>query len=212
MKTVSVQFDLCGDNTLCDGTLSFGDGCFTVVQNGGQPFSVPAAKIAEARQFTDIGCGRLELVPANAPSDGSENIPLCRFSMSCVVPVGEFCKVINHYLQSDELLDIALTEHAVCPTCGRHLIEGLDVCLFCVKKSYVFTRALRFFKKYLPLVVFSGVLMVIADLLSTVVPVFNQKLIDDYIAPAANASPYFDSPTKGIAVTAELMGAAFAVG
>ncbi len=212
MKTISVQFDLRGDNTLCDGALTFGGGYFTAACDGGEPRCVPAEGIAEARQFTDVGCGRLELVPVGAPADGSQNITLCRFSMSCVVSVGEFCKVVNHYIKTGELLSIAVTEQSICPTCGRHLIEGLDVCLFCVKKGYVFSRAMTFFKKYLPLVLFSGTLMIIANLLSTIVPIFNQKLIDDYISPTAGATPYFDSPTKGIAVLALLMCGTFAVG
>lgn len=212
MKTSSVKFDLLDDGALCGGTLAFDGGCFTVSCEDGGVSSFPSNGIREVRQFTDIGCGRLELVPENAPADGSENIGVCRFSMSSVVQIGEFCKVVNHYIKSGELLEISDLDNPVCPICGRHLIEGIDVCLFCVKKGYVFSRAFKFFKKYLPLVVFSGAMMVLSNLLSSIMPIFSQKLVDDYISPAAGAVPYFDNKLKGIAVLAALMCATFVLG
>jgi ATP-binding cassette subfamily B protein len=212
MKTLFVKFDLGNDGALCDGTLTLENDNFIVSYESGGSFSVPFNGVKEARQFTDIGCGRLELIYENTPDDGSENVLLCRFSMSCVVQIGEFSKVVNYYIKSGELLEISDVERPVCPVCGRHLIEGIGVCLFCVKKGYVFSRAMSFFKKYLPFVIFSGVLMMLSNFLSAIMPLFNQKLLDNYIAPAPDAAAYFDSPVKGIAVLAALMGASFAAG
>lgn len=212
MKNLSVKFDLGKDGALCDGTLALSHDSFLVSYEGGDSFSVPFNGVTEVRQFTDIGCGRLELIYENTPYDGSENILLCRFSMSCVVQIGEFSKVINHYIKSGQLLEISDIERPVCPICGRHLIEGLSSCLFCVKKGYVFSRAMTFFKKYLPLVIFSGILMMLSNALAAIMPVFNQKLLDNYISPATDATPYFDNPVKGIAVLAFLMGVSFAAG
>lgn len=212
MKTLFVKFDLGNDGALCDGTLTLENDNFIVSYESGGSFSVPFNGVKEARQFTDIGCGRLELIYENTPDDGSENVLLCRFSMSCVVQIGEFSKVVNYYIKSGELLEISDVERPVCPVCGRHLIEGIGVCLFCVKKGYVFSRAMSFFKKYLPFVIFSGVLMMLSNFLSAIMPLFNQKLLDNYIAPAPDASAYFDSPVKGIAALAALMGASFAAG
>lgn len=212
MKTLFVKFDLGNDGALCDGTLTLENDNFIVSYESGGSFSVPFNGVKEARQFTDIGCGRLELIYENTPDDGSENVLLCRFSMSCVVQIGEFSKVVNYYIKSGELLEISDVERPVCPVCGRHLIEGIGVCLFCVKKGYVFSRAMSFFKKYLPFVIFSGVLMMLSNFLSAIMPLFNQKLLDNYIAPAPDAAAYFDSPVKGIAVLATLMGASFAAG
>lgn len=211
MKTPTVKFDLRNDGALCDGTLTFDNGTFSVLYGNGDDFHLSVNGIREAKQFTDIGCGRLELIPENAPKDGSKNITVCRFSMSHVVQIGEFCKVVNHYIKSGELLEISDLESPVCPTCGRHLIEGIDTCLFCVKKGYVFTRALKFFKKYLPLVIFTSTLMMISNLLSSVLPVFVQRLLDNYISPAPDASPYYDNPAKGIASLVLLMGLTFAL-
>ncbi|HZK21256.1 MAG TPA: ABC transporter ATP-binding protein [Oscillospiraceae bacterium] len=212
MKDLSVKFDLGNDGTLCDGTLALSHDNFLISYGDEGGFSVPFKGIKELRQFTDIGCGRLELVYENASSDGSENVILCRFSMSCVVQIGEFSKVVNYYIKNGKLLEISDIERPVCPVCGRHLLEGISVCLFCVKKGYVFGRAMTFFKKYLPLVIFSGILMVISNLLSAIMPLFNQKLLDNYIAPTPDATAYFSSPVKGIATLAILMGISFAIG
>lgn len=211
MKAPYAKFDLTPDGALCDGTLTFGDDIFTVSYENGGVSRFPLNGISQARQFTDIGCGRLELVPENAPDDGSENILLCRFSMSHVIQIGELCKVVNHYIKSGELLEISDSEMHVCSICGRHLIEGIDVCLFCVKKGYVFSRALGFFKKYLPVVIFSCILMVLSNLLTAVMPIFNQKILDNYISPAPGTTVFFDSQFKGIAILAFLMGLTFSL-
>ena len=145
MKTLFVKFDLGNDGALCDGTLTLENDNFIVSYESGGSFSVPFNGVKEARQFTDIGCGRLELIYENTPDDGSENVLLCRFSMSCVVQIGEFSKVVNYYIKSGELLEISDVERPVCPVCGRHLIEGIGVCLFCVKKGCVFSKAMSFF-------------------------------------------------------------------
>lgn len=208
----TVRFDMRFDSTFCEGTLTLCNGLVEMCLDGDSTvFSLE--NVREARQFTDIGCGRLELVPADAADElGTDNIPVCRFSMSCINEIGEFVKVINHYLRSGEQLEISKADSRVCPGCGRHLPDGIDVCLFCVKKTYVFKRAFTYFKKYTPQMIFSGILLTFASAASALVPVFSKILLDDYISPSSDATPYFDSAVKGIVMTVLMMGAAFLAG
>ena len=200
MKTITAHFDISPQGMLCDGTLSFSDGVITVTLEGKtEQFNIDGIK--EAIQYTDVGCGHLELVPESGKPDGSDNIHICRFSMSCVTEIGEFTKVINHLIETDELLDINTSDSPVCPTCHRHYLRGMNICMFCVKKSYVFSRAFKYFKPYSKTVFMTGVLLAVANVLSAIMPLFNSILIDDYLVPTKGATPYFQSRATGIVVT-----------
>ena len=150
-------------------------------------------------------------MPVNGADDGSDNIHICRFSMSCVGEIGEFTKVINHLLETGELLEINTTDLPVCPKCHRHYLRGMNICMFCVKKSYVFSRAFTYFKPYAATVFLMGILLAIANVLSAIMPLFNSMLIDHYLVPVEGAKPLFESRSTGIAVTVLLMVLTFAV-
>ncbi len=212
MKTneVTIPFDLDENNVLCDGTLTL-TGQGITRRLGGQETFFPLADISEAVAYSDVGCGRLELRPNGGADDGSDNVPVCRCSMSCITQVGELVKVLNHYLLSGELLDIDEESLPVCPKCHRHYPKGMNVCLFCVKKRSVFSRAFTFFKPHLGKVVVSGILLTLANLLSSVLPLLNSQLIDNYLVPVKNAKPYFDDPVKGVIAVAGLMALLFLV-
>ena len=97
MNEVKVSFDLTKQSAPTEGTLTLKDGVLSVTADGcSKNYSLKDVK--EAVQYTDIGCGRLELVKNGAKDDGSENILICRFSMSLVYEIGEFVKVLNHFL------------------------------------------------------------------------------------------------------------------
>ena len=208
MKNIVAHFDISPKGNYCDGYLSLENGVITKHLDGAEEkFNI--ADIAEAVQYTDVGCGRLELKPEGGCDDGRDNIIVCRFSMSCVGEIGEFCKVINHLIETGELLDISTVDLPVCPKCHRHYFRGMNMCMFCVKKSYVFSRAFTFFKPYTKSLVFTGLLMALANTLNAIMPYFNSILIDHYLVPAENATPFFQSRTTGIIAIASMMVALY---
>ena len=210
MNISTVHFDISPDGKVCNGTLTLSEGILTKNLDGKEEkFNIN--DFCEAVQLTDIGCGKLELKPKNAASDGSENVTVCRFSMSCVGEIGELVKVLNHYYESNELLEMNTDDLPVCPKCHRHYPRGINVCLFCVKKSYVFSRAFTYFKPYVKSVALSGILLTIANILGAIMPLFNSILIDHYLVPVENADPYFQSRTTGIVAIALLMAVTFAI-
>lgn len=210
MNISTVHFDISPDGKVCNGTLTLSQSILTKNLDGKEEkFNIN--DFCEAVQLTDIGCGKLELKPQNAAPDGSENVTVCRFSMSCVGEIGELVKVLNHYYESDELLEMNTDDLPVCPKCHRHYPRGINVCLFCVKKSYVFSRAFTYFKPYVKSVALSGILLTIANILGAIMPLFNSILIDHYLVPVENADPYFQSRTTGIVAIALLMAVTFAI-
>ncbi len=210
MNISTVHFDISPDGKVCNGTLTLSEGILTKNLDGKEEkFNIN--DFCEAVQLTDIGCGKLELKPQNAASDGSENVTVCRFSMSCVGEIGELVKVLNHYYESDELLEMNTDDLPVCPKCHRHYPRGINVCLFCVKKSYVFSRAFTYFKPYVKSVALSGIFLTIANILGAIMPLFNSILIDHYLVPVENADPYFQSRTTGVIAIALLMAVTFAI-
>ncbi len=209
MKEIKVIFDISPDGKACEGELTL-TGAAVTCRLGDEVRSYAISDIEEARQFTDIGCGCLELKMHGSAADGSENVRLCRYSMTCIAQIGEFVKVLNHYIYSGELLEISEKSLPVCPKCHRHFARGMNVCLFCVKKSYVFSRAFGYFKPYLKSVIGAGILLTLANVLSSAMPLFNSVLIDDYLVPTADAKPFFESRITGIIAIALIMSGVYA--
>ncbi len=204
MKKITSHFDISPQGIYCDGTLRL-DGNTLLCLWDGNETKFDISGITEAVQYTDVGCGRLELKPEGGNADGRDNITVCRFSMSCVGEIGELCKVINHLKETDELLDINTDDLPVCPKCHRHYLRGMNMCMFCVKKSYVFSRAFSYFKPYAKPLIIAGLLLSFANILNAVMPLFNSILIDHYLVPAEGVQPYFSSRTTGVAVIAASM-------
>ena len=202
-------FDLANDGSICRGELIFENGGITAAVNGETVFSQSVDGISELLQRTYVGCGMLELVPEGADSEMSESIPVCRFSMSCVEEIGEFCKVVNHYIKTGEETELSRADFRVCPQCGRHFVKGMDVCLFCVEKSYLFKRTIGMVKQYLPSLAFSGLLLTLATACSALLPVFNARLVDGYFNNSALSG---DDAVSGIIRTVLLMGLTQVIG
>ncbi len=204
MKKIIAPFDISPTGDFCDGTLSLNDGILVKSLDGKEEkFNI--TDIEEAIQYTDVGCGKLELKPKGGSSDGSDNISVCRFSMSCVAQIGELCKVINHQLETGELLEISEADLPVCPKCHRHYFRGMNMCMFCVKKGYVFSRAFKYFKPYAKSLIITGLLMAFANVITAIMPLFNSILIDDYLVPTESSTPYFQSRATGIMAIAAIM-------
>lgn len=178
---VAVSFDLNDKNEYCSGKLSFQHGQIFVREGEGETRRFSLNGIGEIVQRTFSGCSTLELVPEEHPEDYSNSIMLCRFSMSKLNEMGEFCKVINHYIETGETTAIPQEVLRVCPKCGRSFAKGVDVCLFCVDRSYVLRHTVDLVKPYIPKLLIASVLITIASLLSAIVPVFNARLVDGYL-------------------------------
>lgn len=210
MENKTVHFDISPEGKVCDGALTLCDGYILKCLDGKEEkFNI--AGIEEAVQLTDIGCGKLELKPNGAKDDGSENITVCRFSMSKVGEIGELVKVLNHYFESGEMLQMNTDDLPICPKCHRHYPRGMNACMFCVKKSYVFSRAFTYFRPYLKSVIGAGLVLTLANILGAIMPMFNSVLIDHYLIPVENATPFFESRTTGIVAIALLMALTFAL-
>ncbi|MBE6800638.1 MAG: ABC transporter ATP-binding protein [Ruminococcaceae bacterium] len=210
MENKTVHFDISPEGKVCDGTLTLCNGYILKVLDGKEEkFNIEG--IEEAVQLTDIGCGKLELKPKGAKSDGSQNITVCRFSMSQVGEIGELVKVLNHYFESGEMLPMNTDDLPVCPKCHRHYPRGMNACMFCVKKSYVFSRAFGYFKPYLKSVIGAGLILTLANILGAIMPMFNSVLIDHYLVPVEDANPFFESRTTGIIAIAVLMTLTFSL-
>ena len=210
MENKTVHFDISPEGKVCNGTLTLCDG-YILKSLDGKEEKFNIAGIEEAVQLTDIGCGKLELKPNGAKDDGSENITVCRFSMSKVGEIGELVKVLNHYFESGEMLQMNTDDLPICPKCHRHYPRGMNACMFCVKKSYVFSRAFTYFRPYLKSVIGAGLVLTLANILGAIMPMFNSVLIDHYLVPVENANPFFKSRATGIIAIALLMALTFAL-
>ena len=204
MKKIVANFDISPSGIYCNGTLSLESGVLTKSLDGNEEkFNI--SDIQEAVQITDVGCGRFELKPKGAPDDGSGNITVCRFSMTYVGEIGELVKVINHFIDTGEFLDINTEDLPVCPKCHRHYFRGMNMCMFCVKKGYVFSRAFTYFKPYTKSLIATGLLLAFANVLGAIMPLFNSVLIDHYLVPAEGITPYFENRTTGVIAIASMM-------
>lgn len=202
MQTKAV-FDLTQSSELCRGELIFENGVISAVVNGETVFSRSLDGVEELMQRTYVGCGTLELITEKENSEMAKSIPVCRFSMSCVNEIGEFCKVVNHYIKTGEETELSREDFRVCPKCGRHFVKGMDVCLFCVEKSYLFKRTVGMLKGYFPSLLVAGILLTLATASSALLPVLNAKLVDGYFN---NPSVTGDEAVKGILTLVVLIG------
>lgn len=177
----TVTFDLNAAGKPCRGALTWENNVIYADVDGVEVFRRSLKDVAELVQFGDVGCGRLEL---KLPDQGNEhNIVVCRFSMSHVDEIGEFCKVVNHYLQTGKRLDIDYKVLQRCETCGRHLIPGLSICLFCANVKSVWLRAIRDFPKLKTAILKSNFFMLLFNLSRASVPLVIGWLIRTVLNP-----------------------------
>ena len=139
LKTMTeVKYDLDLNSKPCRGVLRYKDGAVYALEDGKEVFSRSLKNIGELVQYTDVGCGSLEISPFAEKSgsvyDGAENITVCRFSMSAAEDIGEFCKAVNHRIKTGEEPERIADSADKCPVCGRRYpiratyVEGLLKC------------------------------------------------------------------------------------
>ena len=214
-KTGAVGFDLTPSGEMCAGKLTFADGILRAEIDGKEVFARSVSDARELKQFTDIGCGTLELAlkgaDGNEPDD-SENLFVCRFTMAAVNDIAELCKVVNYYIETGLERQVMHLEKSRCPKCGRPLIAGLEVCIFCVDKSYIWRRLFKLMRPYLKPLIASSLVLILSGIMMAAAPVLNGILTDHYLAPADDAKPYFANPAVGVLVIAGLLIGARALG
>lgn len=175
----TVRFDLGDDGSYCDGTLEF-TGHILTAKYGETEKSFDIDKCGELIIRSDVGCGYLEYNPLNSPGcDG--NIPVCRFTMACINDIGELCKVVNHYITMGETTEISQQQSRVCPKCGRHYLQGMDICVFCEDKTRFYKRVLNAAKPYKKNIAVAMVFIFLAEAANAAVPVINGRVLDDYL-------------------------------
>lgn len=201
--SAQVQFDLTEKNEYCNGTLKFEHGQIFMLIDGSAVRRFSLKGIGEIVQRTYSGCSSVELVPEHNKEDFSDSIMICRFSMARLNEMGEFCKVINHYIETGEETEIPEEVLRVCPKCGRSYAKGLDVCLFCVDRGYLLRHTVNIVKPYIKPLLFASILVTISSLLSALAPMFNARLVDDYLN---NPALGFSEARAGIITTVLLIG------
>ena len=203
---VKAAFDMNSAGNYDRGTLTFDGEKIKAVVGDEEIFCGNAGELV-MRIF--VGCGELEIIPENASPDASDSITVCRYSMTCVEEIGEFCKVVNYYLKTGEETQIDTSSFRVCPKCGRHYAKGMSTCLFCVEKTYLIKRLAALAKPYLPSLLFAGFFIMLTSICSALIPMLNSRLIDNYLNNSALPK---NEVIRGVIVTAAMMGAAQILG
>ena len=186
MKTLQVKakFDLTPDGALCNGVLLF-DGQTLTARIGEKLIFTSPLTSGELGIRTCSGCGTLEIIPENPSDDMSDCLTVCRFSMTQVSEAGEFAKVVNHYLRTGEETEISTADFRICPKCGRHYAKGVDVCLFCVEKSYLAKRLFGIAKPFAKSFFFASLLVLCSTGFGVMLPVINSRIVDNGLSAAA---------------------------
>ena len=140
--------------------------------------TLSANELSEASVIPGVGCG---LIFAKM-NDDSE-ILLCRFTMTAMKAAGEFCKVINFYAQTKQYVEPEEHEDILCEKCGRPMVEGMSVCLFCYNKMGVLKRALDLMRPFASKLIPAELFLALSSLMYLLVPLFSRILIDDYLKP-----------------------------
>ncbi len=176
-----IDFDLDFSMKPCKGRLIAENGLI-VTEIGEPKQSIELSQVEELSVSTGIGCGFI-LARMKPVNEKSEEQVLCRFTMNCLKMAGEFCKAINFYIETGQLSELDKRDTAVCEKCGKPLIEGVNVCLFCYNRMTVLKRAWGLMKPYSREIISAGSMIVLSSLLYVCVPVINRYLIDKYLEP-----------------------------
>ena len=185
MKTYVFHYDMNMDRQPGGGTLSFSeDGIIILEGEGASPVTISAGTLEEVLVKAGVGCALLYIKQkVGEGTDTTKDRILCRFTMSCLKKAGDFCKIVNYYIQSGIAEIPEETEKRICEKCGRPLVEEINVCVFCYDKLSVLLRAISYLKPYAKEVTMAHILLMVSSVLYLIIPVINRLLIDDYLRP-----------------------------
>lgn len=204
-KTNKIIYDIDDNGKFCNGEIIFENGKITKTKDGEFVAEYTLDDIEKVEQLTDVGCGRLELRRKNSGKEN--NISLCRFSIAEVESAAEFMKVVNFYLVTGKVTELHV-EVSKCPVCGRRFLKGTHECVFCVKKTTLFSRAVNMFKQFIPDIIKIGILLIFSTAMTIVTPLIQGRLIDTYLTP--NGS--YSSAEKGISFAIFILVLLYAAG
>lgn len=145
--------------------------------------TLSASDIAEMSVIGGVGCGFLF-----AKMNDDSEILICRFTLSAMKAAGEFCKVINFYNQTKHYVPPEEKVKPVCEKCGRPLVEGMSVCLFCYNKISVLKRAFDLLRPFARKLMRAEIFLATSSIIYLLVPLFSRILIDDYLRPMKGTS------------------------
>lgn len=145
--------------------------------NGELAREYQTAKLSELIVHLSVGAAELY-----AEEDGQPAL-IAYFSRRHSDRFAELAKAIKIYNEYKVWTESTEDKETVCPKCGRQLIRGTAVCPFCAPKGSVIGRILKEMKPYYKgmLLVFGG--YILSSLISIAIPVMNQRLVDNYLAP-----------------------------
>ncbi len=192
MKVYTFPYDLGLDMKPGKGELQFNEqGNIAVMWQGIKTDEFSAGNVKEAAVIAGVGCGLMFVTMA----DDTDKV-LCRFSMSGLKEAGEFCKVVNYFVQTKTALIPDEKEVHYCETCGRPLVEGMNVCLFCFNKRGLLKRALGLTKPHAKKLLSSQLWMMVSSVLFLLTPLFSRFLLDNYFEP--KRGPFVDVLILGL--------------
>ncbi|MCL2377743.1 MAG: ABC transporter ATP-binding protein/permease [Defluviitaleaceae bacterium] len=181
MKEYIFEYDLSMDMGAGSGKLIFRENGQIIAQEGGEEKHVlSASNMDEAVVRAGVGCGLLFVKMKNS-DEKSHHMILCRFTMSGLVPAGEFCKIVNHYIKTGQVAIPETVEKRSCEKCGRPMVKDLSVCVFCYNHFSVLKRAGSFLKPYARTLGFTQILAMMTLLAFLSAPLFTRVLIDRHL-------------------------------
>ncbi|MCL2498809.1 MAG: ABC transporter ATP-binding protein/permease [Defluviitaleaceae bacterium] len=179
MKQFVFEYDLSMDMNPLNGQLIFAeDGSISSVTEEKELFRFFASEIKEAVVKAGVGCGLLFV-----KAEGKDDRILCRFTMTGLKQAGEFCKIVNFFINSGTAAFPEKEEKRVCDSCGRPMMSEINVCVFCYSKLGVMKRALSFAKPYVRQITISQVAGIIPRLMFLISPLFIRHLVNAHLEP-----------------------------
>ncbi len=117
-----------------------------------------------------------------------EDIYLGRFSMEHVARFSTIVQKINMEKAGKDS-NTKEEPDKKCIKCGRPFPRGTSVCPKCVKKSTILTRLFKMTTNYLPMLILTGVLLIVISLLNIVMPKIYSMIVNEvYTAPVPEQS------------------------
>jgi ATP-binding cassette subfamily B protein len=179
MKQFIFEYDLSMDMNPHAGQLVFAeDGNVSSVADGKELFRFHAGEIKEAVVKAGVGCGLIFV-----KAEGKDDRILCRFTMSGLKQAGEFCKIVNFFINSGKAFFPEEEEKRICETCHRPLMAEISVCIFCYSKLGVMKRAFGFAKPYMKQIAASQLLGLVPRITFLISPLFIRMLVNNHFEP-----------------------------